>query len=618
MKSDYKLMNLVSLLFFLVGFISSSFALAQGNAASMRASEECRAAAERKYPKNPNGASSAYLTCLKSRGQMRETESGRVVQAWDPANPIVQQCEREFRNSGGNDAVDRCIRSRINKAPATQQAGGCQDDSQCGQMQVCAKTQSNKPGKCQAGQQTFKNVDIGGSFGISFCQQCVSSNSARCDFLAFNGQPRKFLGCSGTVDNNPAQQAAAQGADPMEPVIQQCKANTQQEFQNCSGRIDSAVQKCDTSKDSGMNQYMDSISEVSRQLGALTSANISAACSEAAAINQGAQLAVAGFRGQCKLNRDSCVSKCQETIKKFESCVTELGTKSGLIGLGYSNTDMLQRARTDQDYQVIRTGFTTCNKLESKIAEADQAVQQFAMTMANAKQCKNQTAGGASTYCSQNPTAAGCPGSADCSLAKNASTLACICSANPNDPKCSLRGKTNAGVNLNSGNEAAKNNARASDADLGLESPGFAGREKSPGGGAGGGSPVDQLGSANIGGGGSMGGGDDSGAGGEYIPEAMDVNAGYFGSGGGSGMGGSGSGFAGGSGATANDVNSGFYGMDPDGGTPNLADFLPNGERDPAMISGGSLPDGITGPTTNIWKKINFRYQAVEPTLLNQ
>lgn len=501
--------------------------------------------------------------------------------------------------------------------PRTQQASGCQDDSQCGRTQVCLKTQQNQPGRCENG---YVEIDQArsGRFNVAFCnQQC--SGKERCEYVGHGGVARKLLQCSGAVANaNPAQEAAQQGLDPLGPVIQQCKQSTSQEFQGCRTRFSTAQQKCDTEKDSGINQYIDSMAQVSLQLGTLTSANIAAACSSAAALNQGAQGAVIAFRGICKTNRDSCVSGCQDTIKKFETCIVQLGTSAGLAGLGYDQASMLERARQDEDYQLLRTNFSTCQKLESKIAEADQAAQQFAMTMANAKQCRDLTDGGAQTHCAQNPKAPGCPGSADCSLPSNASSLACICSKNPNDPKCSTRGKTSAGINLNTGGIGAGSQGPRNP-NLDLEGSGFAGLEKVAGqGGAGGGSPVDQLGSANVGGG-QLSGDDGGSAGGDFAPESMDVNSGYFAGGGGSfGGGSSGAGFGGGDAGGGSDVNNGFYGSNPDGEAPHLADFLPNGERDPAMISAGQMPDGITGPTTNIWKKINFRYQAVEPTLLNQ
>jgi hypothetical protein len=33
-------------------------------------------------------------------------------------------------------------------------------------------------------------------------------------------------------------------------------------------------------------------------------------------------------------------------------------------------------------------------------------------------------------------------------------------------------------------------------------------------------------------------------------------------------------------------------------------------------VAGSSGPDGITGPHSNIWQKVNNRYRTVVPTLL--
>jgi hypothetical protein len=45
---------------------------------------------------------------------------------------------------------------------------------------------------------------------------------------------------------------------------------------------------------------------------------------------------------------------------------------------------------------------------------------------------------------------------------------------------------------------------------------------------------------------------------------------------------------------------------------------LPGGKFDPRArgIAGISGPDGITGPHSNIWQKIQNRYQAEKPKLI--
>jgi hypothetical protein len=54
-------------------------------------------------------------------------------------------------------------------------------------------------------------------------------------------------------------------------------------------------------------------------------------------------------------------------------------------------------------------------------------------------------------------------------------------------------------------------------------------------------------------------------------------------------------------------------------GSPDLRQFLPGGFNDPRAYRGmtgfQSGIDGITGPHTDIWKKIQNRYQVLQGTL---
>jgi hypothetical protein len=49
----------------------------------------------------------------------------------------------------------------------------------------------------------------------------------------------------------------------------------------------------------------------------------------------------------------------------------------------------------------------------------------------------------------------------------------------------------------------------------------------------------------------------------------------------------------------------------------DLKQFLPGGQMDPSRgLAGAAGPDGITGPNSDIWKKIKMRYYSVTPSLL--
>ena len=50
---------------------------------------------------------------------------------------------------------------------------------------------------------------------------------------------------------------------------------------------------------------------------------------------------------------------------------------------------------------------------------------------------------------------------------------------------------------------------------------------------------------------------------------------------------------------------------------PDLRQFLPGGRLDPNRgVAGSSGPDGITGPHSNIWQKVQNRYKVVSPSLI--
>lgn len=123
----------------------------------------------------------------------------------------------------------------------------------------------------------------------------------------------------------------------------------------------------------------------------------------------------------------------------------------------------------------------------------------------------------------------------------------------------------------------------------------------------GGGSPL-------SGGGGGAGGSGHGGGGG--APDDPAVTAGFYGGGVGNGMpggvpneGASGSGVPGKRGG-ANTSAAG-------NGRTDLRQFLPGGKFDPQRgLAGAAGPDGITGPHSNIWEKVQNRYKVLSPTLM--
>ncbi|MBV2168846.1 MAG: hypothetical protein KUL82_09075, partial [Bdellovibrio sp.] len=123
-------------------------------------------------------------------------------------------------------------------------------------------------------------------------------------------------------------------------------------------------------------------------------------------------------------------------------------------------------------------------------------------------------------------------------------------------------------------------------------------------------------------GGGTVGGGEGSGSGSPSRGAAGAVGAGESSPGVNGGFYGGGSGrlFGGGSGSGGGAVGGGYGGRAVTGvapTNPDLKKFLPGGQFDPKRgVSGLAGPDGITGPHSNIWQKIQNRYQVMMPTLL--
>ena len=115
-------------------------------------------------------------------------------------------------------------------------------------------------------------------------------------------------------------------------------------------------------------------------------------------------------------------------------------------------------------------------------------------------------------------------------------------------------------------------------------------------------------------GGGGGGGASGGAAGEEGLEDGVQVNAGFYGGGGSFG----GSGYGGGSGERNAAGMAGAAGAAKGKGGPDLSKFLPGGQYDPKLrgLAGSGGPDGITGPHSNIWQKIQNRYRVMSPTLL--
>lgn len=373
--------------------------------------------------------------------------------------------------------------------------------------------------------------------------------------------------------------------------------------QACTNQYTSTNSTCDASKDSGMNKVSSTASQLSLAFGQQSASSVQAACSGVGQVSTAANAALAGFRLMCSNAIKKCGDSCSEVVsylKANPSCDpngTELSAAEAEV--------------------------TKCSQFDAKINEANQAMMNVAQTLNNASQCAALTASGETpAICKTNPNLPGCTSSGimDCTNPAMASNKVCICTKNPSDPSCvGVQSVSGSGTSFSSSDPSARlanKNATAGEEDIpGLDTiaQGKAGSTDYSSGAVSG----KQGGGASLGGGsgGSSSGGGSRGGFAADGDAGRAVNAGFYGGGGGgSGFSGSGGGGYGGgrvyagSGSSASGQN----------GTPNLRQFLPGGQNDPRFrgLAGSSGPDGITGPHSNIWQKVNNRYRTMVPTLL--
>ncbi|NUN05950.1 MAG: hypothetical protein HUU57_09325 [Bdellovibrio sp.] len=383
-----------------------------------------------------------------------------------------------------------------------------------------------------------------------------------------------------------------------------CQQEYNQLKQECESEYAGAESSCDEKSDSGMSSFQDSAAAIALALGQQTSSSVLAACSKMATLAQGANAALAGYRLNCSSAISSCKSSCSKVkqyIQNNASCLVMSDPNSRYDTLTAS-----------ADAEVKK-----CSGFENKVQQAQQAIQNYGATSANAAQCAALTSGNPDAlaqYCAKNPTAIVCKtvAATDCSNPEVAAKdRICICQRSPNSAECLQ--KQNSGNNgpSMSSTDSSSRLAQSANADYGGDIPDLPMiAHGQPG--TGGGDAVDgSQGGGGVGGGGGGSGGGGGGGYGSADPRTANVNGGFYG-GGGNRFGSSG-GSGGGAGA-------GRYRANGAAGTPrgpDLRQFLPGGQYDPKRgISGMGGIDGITGPNTNIWHKIRNRYRVMSPTLL--
>lgn len=468
--------------------------------------------------------------------------------------------------------------------------------------------------------------------GATFNSNRESGTSPSCTVI-YNGQEVTFY-------DSDQLESYVNGTNPDFPVTPRATAESTTPAANntttgsvdpCSQLIDQIKACVDTSKtaeesscnpqaNGQMTSVMGMAKTMTNQASMATAASIEAACSQMGSLAAMANEALLGFEAYCQISQTDCSNACQQAdsmVKSYQTTCQSQGVTIDTSGLASSKR--------------------SCARAGNALADAGVQMQNMMAQKMNSQQCKNLAGNSMDAYCKANP------GNILCANAKNvncsdpavaSSNTVCICNTNPRDPRCSQAGIAAAGVNTVSPNGGSSSSSSAS-SKLAGGGPNFnlggtdggdifgAGAGPSgPNGGPGGG-PAGRGANRNINGGGDAAhtaGAKGQGAGGS-AGNAFNtkVNGGYYGGGGGGGFSSGGS--------SAGGVGSGGYNKGYVIGGPgklngqqlgkiDLRQFLPGGRMDPSRgLAGIAGPDGITGPNSDIWQKVNNRYQAVSASL---
>ncbi|AHI04867.1 hypothetical protein BDW_01785 [Bdellovibrio bacteriovorus W] len=411
--------------------------------------------------------------------------------------------------------------------------------------------------------------------------------------------PRKEIPTPTPRPENPPQQTQRQAPAAPSPV--QCVVDYTAYYQACEHEIQQAAYECDEENNDGMNSVTNSMSAMALALGNQTSGSIQAACSKMANVSQAASAALAAYRNSCNSAINRCVSSC-ENYRRFTS------SNYSCLSQNFPENDAIPH------YSEASSVARTCQNYSGKPEHAGKALANFGATAANATQCAKLTDGRSpqQAFCDANPQVAGCSNpNVDCTNPKIAeANLVCKCTANPSDPACQ-RGIASGGGSLYNDTTMDQSSYRLSDqgSDFTTDVPSVPDipmGERGPDSA----SSLDGSQGSNSAVSGLTGAGSGKGAQGSQDEAAKkdgsDIYGGY--------ASGRGAGATGGFGGGGGGSGSGGYVPGKAGGgvkSPDLAKFLPKHNT----MGGAVGLDGITGPHSDIWKKIRNRYQILDPTL---
>jgi hypothetical protein len=399
-------------------------------------------------------------------------------------------------------------------------------------------------------------------------------------------------------------------------------------YDECATKLDKAFEMCDPKKNEQVMGVVNMAKMAASSFAGMSSQGACGSLGKTAQLMNGAS---AAFSSTCAAQYHLAEGDCGKDVELIGNDIKDLETdyyQALRTADAVQVTPAVTAARADAEAlseklrstrearDKVRQQANRAGAFDKNIGDAAQSIMMFAGVQMQMSQCQKLTG----LDCTKSPSDPICAllngGGAvvDCSTTAGQSNPVCICQINPSAPQCaSDTSGFNAGIGSGSGGADAGNldlSKFGGPGGFGDGGTGIFPAGAGPGEGGLGGSLQkggSGRGNAQESGGGSNGRGGAAAGG----PGGSGINTKIIG---GYGVGGSGGGGSGG-GSGYSRGNTGGYGAGA--GNPNLKQYLPGGKMDPSRsIAGETGPDGITGPNTDIWKKVKTRYFAKKPSLL--
>jgi len=364
----------------------------------------------------------------------------------------------------------------------------------------------------------------------------------------------------------------------------------------CEQALKDVSDTCKLDNNSDIQQIM----QVSKQFSSGMANNAVTACTDIGKLASSANMAMFGFESKCQAEFRDCTNACNPNSSE-------------------------NKGLSSADKATLRSNQNQCKKYSEQVKPSELDAQR-AMQSQVTNSCDNLLAK-LGMDCLRNPSGPGCSSlkinPSDCKNPANISNQVCLCINNPAACSNLSKGLANlpsanggiegdgGGLGMGGGIGAGLPGGALSLGDdmIGLEGKGgFSGVNTGAGGGRGGG---------GYGGGDAAGGG--RGKPGLAMKTGPETNI-YKGNyGGGAAFGGPG-GSGGGAGyrdQNGQAVPKGSV-VDKNGRIrPDFSKFYPNMKYDPGRgLAGVSGPDGITGPATNLFNKVNNQFRSQAKTFL--